>query len=131
MEINTGYTKGGWKWQGEDYRRGWGWQILVGSDGEGIIVGQGENNKPSEYLKAFMPVSSEYCITGSLAADKPHVNAVHVREQDACLIAAAPDMYEALKEAENFFLVAKAYIPSHGNTLKIVQRALAKALGGK
>ena len=50
-------------------------------------------------------------------------------EANARLIAAAPEMYEALKEAENFFVVAKAYIPPHGNTLRLVQQAIAKAEG--
>ncbi|KKN21714.1 hypothetical protein LCGC14_0922540 [marine sediment metagenome] len=40
---------------------------------------------------------------------------------------AAPDIYEALKEAENYFVSMKAHIPSHGNTLGMVQKALAKA----
>lgn len=54
---------------------------------------------------------------------------LYANEADAHLIASAPDLYEACKEAENFFILMKAYIPAHGNTLKLLQEALAKAEG--
>ena len=33
-------TPGPWKWNGEDYRGDWGWQILVGAEGQDIVVGE-------------------------------------------------------------------------------------------
>ncbi len=90
-----------WKWQGEDYRFGWGWQMLVDANGNGIIVGD-ENGKPSRHLRGYMPVDKKLCIAGLVAEKKPRVNAVHVfSEANARLIAAAPDLYEACKEQHN------------------------------
>lgn len=92
----TKFTPGPWRWQGEDYRGGWGWQMLVDANGAGIIVGQGLNGGPESRLRAHMPVDPALCITGLLADGKPHVQPVHVLETAAPLITAAPEMYEAL-----------------------------------
>jgi hypothetical protein len=95
----VGYTRGPWKWSGEDYRGGWGWQMLVGPDGEGLIVGQGLDGGICEHLKAFQPIDPELCVTGIASHDRPHVEPVHVFSQaNARLIAAAPDLLEALVE---------------------------------
>lgn len=84
------HTPGEWKWKGEDYRGDWGWQILVGPNGEGIIVGD-DVGEPSQHIKANMPVDPELCITGMKSTGKPHVNAVHVySEANAKLISLAP-----------------------------------------
>ena len=52
------HTPGPWRWVGEDYRGEWGWQILVGPDGEGLIVGANGDNKPSKHLRVGMPVAT-------------------------------------------------------------------------
>lgn len=98
------HTKGPWKWEGEDYRGDWGWQILVGPKGEGIIVGD-DNGKPSKHLKGNFPVDPELCITGMRADEKDHVNAVHVfSPANARLIVAAPDMIAILKRILDGFM---------------------------
>lgn len=48
---------------------------------------------------------------------------------NARLIAAAPEMYEALKDAQFWFAQVKAYIPNHSATLGAIDKALAKAEG--
>jgi hypothetical protein len=48
---------------------------------------------------------------------------------DAHLISAAPDMYEALKQAADWFMEMRAYIPLHSKTLSDIQQALSKAEG--
>jgi hypothetical protein len=107
-------TPGPWRWQGEDYRGGWGWQMLVGAEGQGIIVGQGLDGKPEPALRAFQPVDPALCITGMAAQGRPHVEPVHVTEQDAALIlamrAAPPDLLTdvaALREALSGLLPGK------------------------
>jgi hypothetical protein len=50
-------------------------------------------------------------------------------QEDARLISAAPDMYEALKVVAGWFVEVKAYIPHHGATLGQINNALAKAEG--
>jgi hypothetical protein len=92
------HTPGPWKWEGEDYRGNWGWQILVGANGEGIIIGQDNDGRPSKHIKIGLPIEPELCITGLSAEGKEHVNAVHVFSQaNARLISKAPDMLELLK----------------------------------
>jgi hypothetical protein len=91
------HTPGPWRWQGEDYRGDWGWQILVGPDGEGLIVGQGSDGKPSQHLRFGMPIAPHFCITGMVADGKPHVEPVHVfGEANARLIARAPEMAQEI-----------------------------------
>jgi hypothetical protein len=94
--AETKWTPGPWRWQGEDYRGGWGWQILVGPDGQGLIVGEDSNSVPCEHLRSFMPVDPALCITGLVAEGRPRVRSVHVLQPEAKLIAAAPDLYAAL-----------------------------------
>jgi hypothetical protein len=88
-------TPGPWKWQGEDYRCGWGWQILVGPSGEGLIVGC-NCGEPSPLLRAYMALDPKYCVSGIEAEGKERVDGVHVfSEANARLIAAAPDLLAA------------------------------------
>ena len=97
------HTPGPWRWKGEDYRGDWGWQILVGPNGEGIIVG-GDGNNPSEHLKVGMPVDPSLCITGIAAHGKPRVHPVHVYGQaNAKLIVAAPMLFEACRQIIDTF----------------------------
>lgn len=98
------HTPGPWRWQGEDYRAGWGWMMLVGPEGEGLIVGQSPRGGMSEHLKAYQPVDPALCVTGWYADGKPHVEPVHVFTQaNARLIAAAPDLYKALRDIVDCF----------------------------
>lgn len=97
-------TPGPWKWQGEDYRGGWGWQLLVGPDGSGVICG-GRGKTPFEGLRAHIPVDPALCKTGFYATDKS-APPVHVREPDAALIVAAVNALPGLL-AENEALRAK------------------------
>ncbi len=91
--MSAQHTPGPWRWQGEDYRGGWGLQMLVGPDGEGLIVGQDADGFVCSHLRAGMPVDSALCITGLAARDKPHVEPVHVfSPANAALIVAAPDL---------------------------------------
>lgn len=93
--MTTKFTPGPWTWQGEDYRGDWGWQMLVGPNGEGLIVGQDKGGEPCKHLRAHMPVDPSLCQTG-LSATGEHVECVHVYSQaNADLIASAPDLYAA------------------------------------
>ena len=58
---------------------------------------------------------------------------IHNGEQfaNARLIASAPRMAEALKDAQFWFAQVKAYISNHGATLGAINEALAKAEGIK
>jgi hypothetical protein len=100
MPMNN-HTPGPWRWQGEDYRGGWGWQVLVGPEGEGIICGAGEDGKPYEHLRAYMPIDPKYCKTG-MYRESDSVPSVHVRLPDARLIRTAPDMLEELRRVEAY-----------------------------
>lgn len=67
--------------------------MLVGPSGEGLIVGQDKGGGICKHLRGHMPVDASLCVTGLRAADKPHVEPVHVfSEANARLIAAAPDL---------------------------------------
>lgn len=91
------HTPGPWKWQGEDYRGDWGWQILTGPNGEGILISCDEDG-PSKHIKVGMPVDSSLCVTGMMAHGKEHVKGVHVfRKDNAKLIFAAPELLKALE----------------------------------
>jgi hypothetical protein len=88
-----------WRWQGEDYRGGWGWQMLVIDEtGEGLLVGQGPASEhhphggPYENLRAHVPVAAELCVTGMLAAGKPRAPCVHVLHPVAKAINEIPNM---------------------------------------
>jgi len=48
---------------------------------------------------------------------------------DANLIAAAPEMYEALKDCKRWLFYMKASIPLHGHLLEVIEQALTKAEG--
>lgn len=89
-------TKGPWRWQGEDYRGGWGWQLLVGPDGQGIIVGEDAKDAPSHLLRGFMPVDPEHCVTGMSAEDKDAAHCVHIQESDAGLLLASRNSHPLL-----------------------------------
>ena len=85
-EAASKATPGPWKWQGEDYRGGWGWQLLVAGDGSGILCGE-DAGKPYAQLRAYVPIDPEYCRTG-MNATKESAPAVHVLQRDAAFIAA-------------------------------------------
>jgi hypothetical protein len=94
-------TPGPWRWQGEDYRAGWGWQMLVGPKGEGLIIGEGHDGGPYPELRAHVPLDPALCITGLAAEGKPHANAVHVfGGGNADLIRAAPWLAARVLELE-------------------------------
>ena len=96
----TEHTPGPWRWQGEDYRGDWGWQILVGPEGEGLIVGQALDGRPSPHIKAYEPIDPSLCKTGLAATGQERVTCVHVfNPANARLIAAAPDLLAALEAA--------------------------------
>lgn len=119
--MSTKHTPGPWRWQGEDYRGGWGWQLLVGPDGEGILCGEGPDGTPYKHLQAHMAIQPQYCETG-MSADAASAPAVHVREADARLIAAAPDMLRELYAAAN-------QIEALGGDARTQRAAIAKATG--
>ena len=103
------HTPGPWRWQGEDYLGGWGWQMLVGPAGEGIIVGQAvDGSGPEPRLRAFQPVEPSLCITGMSADGKDCVQPVHVLQRDAALIAAAPQLLATLRMAVDKIIEASA-----------------------
>lgn len=116
------HTPGPWRWQGEDYRGGWGWQILVGPEGQGILCGESAG-LPYKHLQADCPIDPQYCKTGFLASAES-APGVHVRIADARLIAAAPEMLEALEAA-----LITLWVAGMPATIKVVQDAIAKAKG--
>jgi hypothetical protein len=136
------HTPGPWRWAGEDYRGGWGWQMLVGPNGEGLIVGQGLDGGVSPHLRGHMPVDPALCITGLAADGKPHAECVHVfSETNARLIAAAPCVVEGgsflLDRLDDFERAMEANEDTerewHGHVAPAIARfraAIAKATGG-
>jgi hypothetical protein len=96
--METKHTPIPWKWQGEDYRGGWGWQLLVGPDGQGIVCGQSKDG-PYKNLRAGMPIDPEFCKTG-FNSDEESAPGIHVQEADAAFIVEACNNYEGLKESE-------------------------------
>ena len=127
------WTPGPWRWQGEDYRGGWGWQILVGPDGEGLIVGQGPDCQPYKNLRAHVPLDPKLCITGMEADGKERAECVHVfSKANARLIQAAPDMAEALTTLLHEVLAAgfdNATDYNWPNAILGARKALAKVNG--
>ena len=114
------HTPGPWKWEGEDYRGGWGWQLLVGQNGEGIACGS-DKDAPYKHLQARMPIDPKYCKTGMLA-DEDSAPGIHVREADAHLIAAAPELLEACR-------VLAGYDNNTHMTMEAIDQIIAKAEG--
>lgn len=88
-------TPAPWKWNGEDYRGDWGWQILVGPEGQGVVTGEGPKGMFKE-LKAHEDIDANLCKTGFNAPENG-APGVYVRYHDAQLIAAAPELLEALQ----------------------------------
>jgi len=136
------HTPGPWRWQGEDYRGGWGWQLLVGQRGEGVLCGE-QAGGPYKHLQAHMPIDPKYCRTG-MSADDESAPGVHVREADARLIAAAPDLLEIVRlltlatdegddKAQGTHYIDKAgVIRCKGSFLELIENAraaIAKATG--
>ena len=74
-------TPGPWKWNGEDYRGDWGWQILVGPEGQGVVIGEASQGI-FKGLKANQDVNADLCKTGF---NDPENGApgVHVRYHNA------------------------------------------------
>jgi len=91
------HTPGPWHWKGEDYRGEWGWQLLVGPHGEGILCGEEDDRQPYRHLRVGMPIEPAYCKTG-FEADKESAPCVHVRIDDARLISAAPELLAACED---------------------------------
>ena len=93
-------TPGKWRWRGEDYRGGWGWQLLVNDQDVGIICGQSSDGSPYKHLKAYTGIEPQYTATGMLS-DKDSAPCVHVQQADANLIVAAPQMFYVLEELQS------------------------------
>lgn len=119
------HTPGPWRWAGEDYRGGWGWQLLVGPDGQGIACGS-DGDRPYHGLRAHSPIDPELCQTGFMAGPDS-APSIHVREVDARLIAAAPDLLEALRAV----LECAEYgdVRQDADVWADVRAAIAKATG--
>lgn len=91
----SAHTPGPWRWQGEDYRGGWGWQLLVGVNGEGIACGE-RCGHPYEHLQAFQAIDPSLCETG-INATSDSAPCIHVQQADAQLIATSPRLLAALE----------------------------------
>lgn len=113
-----------WRWQGEDYRGGWGWQLLVGPDGQGIICGERADGKPYENLLAYTPIDPQFCKTGILA-EASSAPAIHIRQEDAEFLLTACnghfDLVNALRQARKHLLA-----DTDAADLAIVDAALTK-----
>lgn len=88
-------TPGPWKWNGEDYRGDWGWQILVGPEGQGVVIGEAPQGI-FKGLKAHKDIDANLCKTGFNAPENG-APCVHVRYHNAQLIAASPDLLSAIQ----------------------------------
>ena len=124
--MSAKHTPGPWRWQGEDYRGGWGWQLLVGPHGEGILCGESPSG-PYKHLRAFLPIAPEFCKTG-MVAPPGSAPCVHVLQPDARLIAAAPELLTVLQDLQQ----SASYWSEYDVPLGIVERinaAIAKATG--
>lgn len=119
------HTPGPWKWQGEDYRGGWGWQLLVGPNGEGIACGSDKDGGPYSHLQAHMPIDPVFCKTGMLAKEDS-APGIHVQEADAHLIATAPELLEVCRELYESIDCCITLTPE---LLRRVRAVLAKAQG--
>ena len=117
-------TPGPWEWNGEDYRGDWGWQILVGPEGQGVVIGEAPQGI-FKGLKAHQDVEPELCKTGFNAPENG-APGVHVRYHNAQLIAAAPELLEALQDALHMY-------DKHGEYPEwdFARAAIKKALGEK
>jgi hypothetical protein len=120
------HTPGPWRWQGEDYRGGWGWQLLVGANGEGIACGE-RCGHPYEHLRAFQAIDPALCKTG-MSATSDSAPGIHIQQGDARLIAAAPDLLEALRGL--LAAVQHSVCENSGPAQDAARAAIAKATGG-
>ena len=126
--MTTKLTDGPWHWKGEDYRAGWGWQMLVGPNGEGIIIGAGRDGGPSPLICGFSPLKPEHCGTGIAAEGTVHADSVHVfSEEVARLIEAAPDLLKVAREAEEWIITQSEREGKDPEILKRLDAAIAKA----
>lgn len=119
-------TPGPWKWNGEDYRGDWGWQILVGQEGQGVVIGEGPKGM-FKGLKAHEDIDANLCKTGFNAPENG-APGVHVRYHNAQLIAAAPELLEAIIKCVD----ALDEVSSQqwcGPIIDEARAAIAKALG--
>lgn len=123
---NQSHTPGPWVWLGEDYRADWGWQMLVGPNGEGLIVGAESVSQPSRHICGYRAVDPSLCKTGIAAEGKERVASVHVFSQaNARLIAAAPELLEACIKALDH--LDYKHVPD--DVWFAVNEAIAKATG--
>lgn len=97
LELAEKATDGPWSWQGEDYRGGWGWKLLVSETGEGIACGESPSG-PYKNLRAFMPIDAKFCKTGAYA-DKDSAPCLCIQEQDAAFIAPSRTLLPAAARA--------------------------------
>lgn len=126
--MTTKLIDGPWHWKGEDYRAGWGWQMLVGPNGEGIIVGAGRDGGPSPLICGFSPLKPEHCRTGLAAEGTVHAVSVHVfSEEVARLIEAAPDLLAACRRAEARFAAMDSKWQENVETLQALRATIEKA----
>lgn len=139
--LYTAATPGEWRWQGEDYRGGWGWQMLVDAEGRGLLVGQelGTKRAPSRWLRAHTPVEARLCVTGLRAAEvEGRVESVHVLQPVAAEIVALHNQYpalarelragRALRVVAGERLRAQQPAPTMNDTLPPSWRALREAI---